>query len=539
MPEVLVEERTDFSGGVNRLTKQTKNQAYLIKNARPTTDGELIVRNGQVQLTEVGPNPTIGSVQALFPHHTSAVGLHYYTVKRGEDSNDKIYDFESEIVGPSFNTGTYSSIVLYKGVVFFSNGSSPINYHTPTDNRPKPWGAEVYGTSSWGNAYVRVEVSGDPTPPKGQHIIIHKDRMYVGKSDGDVAYSNAGLFATLPTVDFPALNFFQISDSGRPITGLAKGGDDLLVMFAEDLYVTMTGVPGDDGAAGDASLEVNTEVGCVASRSISFKGSMVSFMGSDRRPYMLEGTLLKDLDPNDFVAEYFNASSDFVLDAVSSMFFGNELWWSLPKGNSRADNIILVYNVNKSRWDCVFDNINGYVFGYLSRFNRVLVASHTGGYIWQQGVDEYDRGELIPFELISRNEVMGTLNKEKTFNLFSAVARLKHGDVLTFQYALDDKDQFIDLDAGESIPKSVRQWGQERWGTSAWNESVITWGDEVWGVSTWSDAGIQKNVLRPGSTVGKHGFGVRLRCLGNVRGGTKFIGYRVEGSIDERDKTVK
>jgi len=539
MPDVQVEERNDFNGGISRLNKQTKNQAFLIRNARPVADGELIVRNGQVQVAQVGPNPTLGSIQALLPHHTDSVGLHYYTIKRGEGLNDKAYDFDSELVGPSLGSGIYSSIVLYKGVVFFSNGSGPISYHTAIGNRPKPWGQEVYGVSAWGNLYSRTNITGDPTPPVGPHLIIHKDRMYVGQTNGNVSYSNAGLFTTLPTTDFPALNFFQISDKGNPVNGLAKGGDDLLIMFTDDAYTTMTGVPGDDGSAGDVSLEVNNEVGCGSSRSISFQGNRVPFFGSNRRPYMLEGTFLRDLDPNDFVAEYFNAVSNSVIDAVSTRFFGNEIWWSLPKGGSRTDNIILIYNINKKRWDGIFDNINGYVFGYLSKFNTILVASHTGGFIWQQDIGEFDRGGLIPFELIGRSESFGTLNKEKTFNIYSAVARLRHGEVLTFQYALDDKDQFNDLEAGFALPKTVKQWGKEVYGKSSWNDSELPWGKEVYGVSPWSDNELQKNVMRFKSKTNIHGYSLRLRCTGNIRGGMVFSNYRIEASIDVSDKIVK
>lgn len=480
--------RFDFRGGVARLRRPLRNQAYFIKNARLMADGTLTVRNGQTLYATVGVGGS-GSIQALFSYYSTALGLLVHSVKREDGINDIVYEETTELTGVSFGVGDHTSTAQYKDVVFFSNGTTPIAYHTP-------------GTSTVDS------IIGTPTPPTGEHILFYLDRCYVGSNDGNIYWSNAGMFTTLPTTDFPALNFQVLGSAGNPITAVAAG-QDFLIAFTQKSYHVMTGVPDDDGGLGDMKWQTFTKVGVLYPKNITVSGRETLFFAANRRIYSLTGAGLTDLDENNHVQEYLTTVDIGVLDAVSLFHLGDELWIYVPKAGNRADGRILVRNFQGS-WT-IFEDIDGFVFSCAIKLNKIFVGSAEGGYVWEQDVGDTDFGTKIAFEFIGRQESLGILRRKKRFRLCSVQVGLTPGDSVSISYSLDNSSQFTSL-GSLSIPSTL--WGTELWTTSAWGSR-----DTETGFSRFD-------------TLGRE---IQIQVTGSVPGGTQFLGYHVEGTEVKRD----
>ncbi len=517
MPEVQTEARFDYRGGVSRLRRQNQNEVFYCQNARPAADGTLTVRNGQELKVNIGAT---GSIEAVYARSTGTFGLRIYSIRRSDGSSDGCYVDGTQIDGPTFGARDYSSIAEYKGIIFFSNGATDINYHTPAENSSKTWGSEIWGASPWGTPNTRAVVTGSPSPPRGSHIKIYKDRMYVGQDDGNLAWSNAGLFETLPTVDFPALNFQVIGGDGDPVTGLAIG-EDFLVAFTSGTYQIMTGAPGDDGGIGDMSWQVFNNIGCSASRSVASQGRKVAFLGTNRRMYILEGAILTDIDPMDKMREYFTSFSNGVLRAVGATFYGNELWIRLPKSISESVGRTLVYNTILQNWT-VFVGIDSFSFHTSPSTGKLYTGRAVDSKIYVQDSGLTDPNGLIDFEVIGRQEVFGTFRKIKSYKKLGLQLDANQGESIAVKYSLENSEEFTAFGAGSPIEPSGNAWGAE-----------------IWGASPWGGISLQNKLLYPAS--GKQGVRateLRVKISGSVSPGTRLLGYELDAEIIPRDEEV-
>lgn len=480
--------RFDFRGGIARLRRPLTNQAFFIKNARLMADGTLTVRGGQTLHTTVG-SASVGSIQGVFSYYTTETGLGVHSIKREDGVNDKWYLGSTLLTGVDFGTGAHSSFAQYKDIIFASNGATDITYHTPGT-----------GTIAF--------ITGDPVPPKGQHILFYFDRCYVGDSVGKVSWSNAGMFSTLPTCDFPALNFQILGSIGNPINALVAG-QDFLIAFTSTSYHIMTGVPDDDGGVGDMKWQNFMTVGVLHPKNVTVSGRDTLFFGADRRIYSLSGAGLTDLDENNLIQEYLTSVDISVLDAVSLFHLGDELWMYVPKAGNRADGRILVRNPAGS-WT-TFEDIDGFVFAQEAALNKLFVGSAEGGYIWEQDSGDTDLGTKIAFELVGRQESLGILRKRKKFRICSVQSGIAPGDTLTISYSLDNSGQFTNL------------------GTSS--VTAILWGAELWTTSVWGAQNTETDFFH----FNQLGREIQIKVTGSVPGGTRFLGYHVEGNTVERD----
>lgn len=510
--------RYDLRGGVNRLRRQNQNEVYYCQNGRFESDGSITVRDGQIRHVNIGAT---GNIEALFVQKTNALGLRFYSIRRTTGSNDICYVGATAISGPAFGARDYSSIVEYKGVIFFSNGAGAINYHEPQLSSSKTWGTELWGASTWGTGTTRAAVSGTPTPPTGPFLVMYKDRMYVAGNDENVYWSNAGLYTTLPTVDFPALNFQVVGSTNDPVTGLAVG-ENFLVAFTSGTYQIMTGVPGDDGGLGDMNWEVFSNIGCIASRSISSLGRKVAFLGSNRRIYILEGSVLTDIDPYDKIRQYLEAPSLGVLRAVASVFYGNELWIYLPLSISENVGRTLVYNTVSQNWT-VFTGIDSFAMNFCPQIGALYAGKATESTIYEQNNGPLDpSGSLIPVQFVSRQEVFGTYRKLKSLKKANVQMDVRHGESVAVSYSLENSDSFTAFGAGTPISPSGNLWGAE-----------------LWGASSWGGFSRQNQFLQPvAGGQGVRATEFRLKLTGNLSPGTKILGYDLDAEIIPRDEEV-
>jgi len=494
--------RINYLGGINRLPLQGKNQAKLIQNARPLVTGGLQVRYGQVLTASVGIDPTVGSITDLFAYRTSALGTRLYSLRRTVDG-DKFFDGTTEITGPTLSGAVYTSIVEGKGTIFLSNGNNDdIQYHTPGQTT---------------RAVITNSFSGESLP-QCQFLQVYRNRLYAWTDTG-LRYTNAGIYTTLPAVHFPDSNIVQVREENVEARGLIAG-ENILVLFAPDSYTIMTGTPGNNGARNDYSLEEFQGVGCGFPRTITSKGRMIAWLDTERRMRMLDGTVLRDLDDTDFVAEYLQATN--VPAATSAKFLGRELWVSLPKDNSPVERHILVYDLFLEKWTALFTNINGYAISYLPEINAVYIGSHSGGYIWQQANGKFkpldDNGTLIPFELVDGQILFGSLWHQKVYEKILVSYKPQYSETLSFAYSSDELDSFTSFELNASVTETTRNWG-----------------DDNWGAYPWGTPGIKTTVLRPVLDRGLQAQSFRLKVSGNVSGGFIYYGSSTYAEILDRD----
>jgi hypothetical protein len=423
-------------------------------------------------------------------------------VRRTNDG-DKIFDSTTEITGPTMSGAPYTAIVEGKGTIFISNGDSKdIQYHVP--------GTTVRDviTNSFSGDYL----------PQGQYMQVYRNRMYVWNDTG-LYYTNTGLYTNLPALHFNDLNKVQVREENAEARGLGVG-ESVLILFTPNSYSIMTGTPGNNGARNDYSLDEYQGVGCGYPRTVTSKGKRVAWLDTENRMKMLEGPSLRDLDEQDFVAEFLQAAVH--KEATSAQFLGRELWVLLPRSASSVDRRILVYDLFTERWIAEFTNIEGYAITYLPEINAVYVGSHTGGYVWRQAHGRYqpkdDIGSLIPLELIDGQLVFGTLWHKKMFEKILVSTNMRFSETLNFSYMKDELDNFTSFELNSSITTDAHDWGDDNWGEYAWDAT-----------------GMQSTTLRPKKDYSLEAYSMRLKIDGNVSGGTIIYGSQSHAHSLERD----
>lgn len=514
MPENV--KRFDMRGGLSRLRRQNPNQVYLCQNMRPIADGTLLVRNGQSKIVDIS---STGNIEAVHVRYTSNLGLRVYSIRRTGTVNDTIYENAAPITGPAFDSGDYSTIVEYKGVLFFTNGKKAIQYHQPVADPSKVWGVSIWGADNWGTVPVRAAVTGSPT--LGQFLLIYKDRMYIGTEDGLVFWSNVGLFSALPAVNIHADSNQIIGDQYNPVTGLAKG-EDFIVAFTKGSYNIMTGTPGDDADISTMDWQSYSNIGCTASRSIAYQGRRIAFLGTDRRMYILDGALPTNIDPLNQVEKYLLGFHDSVIRAVASVFYRNELWIYVPKGGTESIGNTLVYNYELKNWT-VFSGITSFAFHFSPTLGKLYAgrADESRVYNPDSGKKEPDNS-LPAVDFIGRQEPFGSFRKFKTFREAVVQADVNQGESLTVSYALNNNSKYTTFGDGSPIAPTGNKWGAQ-----------------VWGVSAWGGIAMRSNVLQPvDSGSGIRGLEMRLQITGNVSPGTRLLGYELDADIEERTENL-
>lgn len=486
--------RYDFRGGIARTRRQLPNQAYYVKNARPQADGTLKVRMGQTLAYSVGAS--YGSFVAAFGRYNTTDGLNIFSIKKEDDVNDKAYKNTTQLTGVTLSATEEAEILEYKNTLFFHNGTDAMYYH-------------IIGESTI------AFVTGSPTPPVGSTAIMYKDKMYIGLADGNVQWSNTGVFETLPTVDFPALNFQPVGSMGNGVTKILAG-QDFLVAFTAKNFGIMLGTPGDSGGLGDMSWQTFSGVGCLYPKHATISDRTIYFLGSNNRLYALNGTSITNIDPLGYIQEYLDRIPSAFYSKVSLKYWNNELWIFLPQTSNLANGITLVYSEVYKNW-YVFDNIRGNIYTEVPTLNRQYVCSVSNGSIWQQNNTKYDLGLQIGFDFISRQEPLGTFILEKIYSSCTVVTELQPRDSLAFSYALDNTPIFTDFTFGTPISVAGHKWGEEKWGASKWGGKTTRTG-----------------VLRPANNVRLKGREIRIRATGSLKGGSKILNYSIRGTIIPR-----
>lgn len=503
--------RHDFRKGVSRHRRHREQSVRTLVNMRPQSDGSLKTRLAPVTHINL---PESNAIWALFGLTSFTTGLHMYSVVHTDGINDTLYVDSSLLAGNPLSSSNYTSIAAYKETIFFSNGVAPINYYIPIDLLPKKWGAEQWGTSQWGEALSRVAVTGDPTPPIGKYMLFYKDRCYIASATGKLYYSNAGMFSALPTVLFPALNLLTVGSSSNPPTGLAIG-EDFLVIFTAENYQIMTGTPGDDGGTGDVALQEFSAIGCSIPGSVTALGNRIAFIGTDRRIYELNGSVLTDLDVNDDIKEYLRAPKESAFHAVKASYTFGELWIRIPKAGDPNDARILVYIKSLKIWT-VFEDLDGFALTRVVASGRLFLGSSAG--VIQELESQSGVAGDISIEMEGRQEVLGSFRRRKKYMKGSLLMDLNPGNSVALSYSLNNT-AYTTMNSGATLSKVS-----------------VAWGAAKWGAAPWSSTELSHIIFRPAATavIGRE---FRLKITGTVSPRTRILNYDLDAEVLPRDDT--
>jgi hypothetical protein len=492
--------RNDFSGGLSLLRRPGETFVSYLKNLRPKADGTLQVRKGQSLSYTVGTGAS-GRILDLITYTDSIVGNHIYSIKEEDGTNDKVYDGATELTGITPSSPALYSSGVFKDTIFWSNGTDAIFYHVP-------------GTGTI------ASITGTPTPPTGQFIYFYKARCYVaGLSTNDFYWSNARMFSTLPTCDFPALNSTSLGHSGTTFKGWGSY-HDMLTLFADDSYFVMLGTPYDDGALGDMKWMTFPGLGCASSRSIAEWPRGIIFLGNDRKLYSLEQTSAIELDPFGLISPYLEAVNSSILDYVSAVYFNGEVWIYVPKGADKDIGRVLIYNTAMQNWT-VFEDIDGYTWGKMDGKGRLFCGSAAGGYIWEQNTTKQDLGSKINIEFQSRPELLGSVRKVKTLNNVAVQLEILAGDSVNVSYRADNDGLYTAFNTNTPITSNIGNWGNDNWG-----------------VRSWEPKGFLSKILRFANGVELRAREFVLKLAGTATGGSTIHSYSVVSKQEEREGEV-
>lgn len=515
----------DHRGGVNRLNNINQNQAHLILNLRPRGDGTLEVPKGRsVEVSNIGASS--GSIQAVMGRQTVENGEEVYSIKEEDGVNDKVYVGNSEITGDDFGSSAHTSIVSYGGVVFFCNGEAGLHWHEPGSGirglcEALPleisWPPGVNHVLGWtvGERYGQGLL-------KGKYMLIYKDRMYIFSDSGEVSWSNAGVFsgiggeAGLPIVNIHPFAKISLGSEGDPIVGAAPGQNMILVLTSGRYYI-MNGEPGDDADLHTMNWSTYPGVGTRSPKSVLSTRRGVVFYGSDQNVYRVEGNVLRDLDPEKRVAEFFTAPGVSAYGAVAAATVGEEIYFYLPKANNPAEGRVLVYNEAYQNW-YVFDHFGGFAMHFLDKTGKLLIGDANGNTIWSQFSSDQDLGSKLGVELISRQLVYGSFDTKKTYDSMTSRLKLPGGESMSFSYEKEDSEVFTAFETNGTVTRPS-----------------VNWGGEDWGVSDWDDFSTYRTKSEFGALVSPEARSMRVKMSGSLSAGAKILNYGITAEPTLRD----
>lgn len=478
--------RFDFRGGLSLNRRPGVYQFILGTNLLCQPDGTLLVRNGHASI--YAPGNDTGSIVSVLGYYSLATGELVYSIKR-EGAVDYLFCGNTEITGPSLSNGIWTSIKAYKNTIFTSNGIQPIQCH-------------VLGTTT------RASITGS-LPPAGQFLYFYKDRAYTAKHGSNILnWSNAGFFGALPATNWSGDNAISLGNNGDSASGIC-GASDYFYFFTEDSYHVMSGTPGDNGSTGDMAWKEFPGFGTRSPLSITRNNKGMVFLGSNRKPYMIDGVLAETIDPNNLVSEVFNGIPDSALGLVATEWYQDRIFFYIPAGSLYLEKSFLVFDNNTGSWF----NLSGYGYS-LNRnqsTNNLIIGSSNDRNIYRYDTGIDDNGSKISLDWRSRWEPLGSFKHKKVIHSISIQVEVIPGDTINFQYAIDGSEEFTNFGSGNPVSAETSLWGADKWG-----------------VSKWSSKKLFTIILRFLNGADINAYELCIRAYGSVASRTRILSYSID-----------
>lgn len=371
----------DFSGGL--VTKAapmqiSDNQAVDLLNCEFDMTGALVKRSGFTAYNST-PIPGAGLIDNLIRYYkndgtrtlvATANSASANKVHKGTDATGAFTEIPG---GTALDKDRPIDMLVYRDVLFLSNGRQPIQYYS--------------GGAS------KADVTGSPAPPTGSCMAVCDNRLFVAGSSTNpnrLFFSGIALFSSLPALDFPATNFIDIpkQDTGDQITALAVYRDELFVFRRNDMWALIGSGPEDYYLQ-----EINNRVGALSHRAVCNTGDALVFASPGCIHEYRDGAMLDIGRSIDSVV----TALDFSRVKVC-WYPAKKQVWICGGASAASNNRVLVYDTMLKAWS-VFDlslNALCLLSGAGDR-GELYGGSPTTGAVWHMDDGASDNGAAISF----------------------------------------------------------------------------------------------------------------------------------------------
>lgn len=323
-----------FAGGMNgyqRANRLENNEWADLQNVDTARQGSGITRRGSARL---GTSPTSSSIR----------GISYYA-KAGVErilqvANGRLYGWNGvthdNLAAIPGSTAVPVSLVQAMNKTYIAKEDASMQQWDGANLVEMPSGG-IYNAPRckfliWQKAGSRLIACGDPSAP---------DRAYFGNIRDPWNWNNL-----TQAIDVAA-------GDGFPLTGVAEWTSKFVVFFKEQSLHVFDADPQTD--VGSMSVQTpQTQVGCVAHRSIALVGNDLIFLSRDGVRSLARTLQGADQEVNEPLSRPVQKLVDRINwsaagTACATAYRGRYLI-ALPLDNASSPNYVLVYNTNTGRW---------------------------------------------------------------------------------------------------------------------------------------------------------------------------------------------
>jgi len=337
VPQILVTNRDDFTGGINLRADQfqlASNESPDMLNMEVDPRGGLFTRGAYREINTTAVSGT-WAPKRLTWFKGSSQYLMLTTETRVYSStggNFSLLNFSST---NSPSTGTPSPVVSAS-----TNGSSLAQWGDTMYMTTGKTGVATYRWKVSDNYATALDVSGAPgTPwqtynnplgthfPKAEHVIQHANKMFVANiTENGVSFPNRLRFSheALPQ-DWAEGDKIDFNGGGDGITGLAVVAGHLVIFKPQAIYVLF----GYDSADHQV-IELSSVLGCDSPMKIATSEDGVYFYTHTKGLFFYNGSTVVDLFQNlnaIYPAGYVN---DAYTSTITVSYVNRRAWLSMP-----------------------------------------------------------------------------------------------------------------------------------------------------------------------------------------------------------------
>jgi hypothetical protein len=456
-------------------------------------DGALTSRNGFQRLYPV--------VQTINGKHHKIRGLYVYRKANGATYR-MIAHGTKMLVHTSFLATLSASVSeadwsfeTYKDTCLAIQGGTPFKYDGTT------WAA----------------VGG--TPPSGDTIVQHMERVYIMNSGTDVVrYSDTDDYET-----WQSINSLKVhpQDGDNIVTGVSRGFE--LVVFKERHIYEIRG-----GATPKQVVPIDGSIGTVAAKSV-VKSPYGVFFLSRSGPRLLDGQFVeyKFAEAVDPLFRY-NPSR---LATASAMFYDNKYVLAYSDGTVPYNNKVLEYDCKEKEW-FMFDGIHCGDFGILNPEldeDQAYFGDSEKGMVYKWDTGSKDDDRTISWWWTSKAFDFGHPMYQKKLRRLAAHAHAASGE-MSVGFATLLTNDFHTNQLSLVNPYSLPSQDPDDYGVARWDEGY--WDEFVWGFIPSNDKEDTIRVQDVWKMAGARGYWGRFKFAGNDP--TTVYSFEVEYKIKQK-----
>lgn len=240
-------------------------------------------------------------------------------------------------------------------------------------------------------------------PPRGEYIAVHKNRVFM------LVKSRLWISDVLNNESWPVLNFIDISpNDGDRGTGLKTASDYLVITKRRSVHLLVG-----DSISNFAVRRLQSDVGCIAPRSLCMVNDLLSFIGNDGVYFCDFATVTL---ASERIRGTWNGLNQRRLSQAASSYHDHVLRIAVPNGSSTQNNFLIEYDTIRQSWRTRNDwNISCWTT-FTEAGKQVLLFGHSQkGQVLEAEKNFSNNGVGINFEWQSKHFHFGVPERVKRF----------------------------------------------------------------------------------------------------------------------------